>query len=106
LLKQHREFQHVYKRVKASHSKSLTLFYLPSKEVKKVGFTASKKVGNAVARNRSKRRMRSLFREFSINLTDGTYILVAKDSLKSAPYDELKLEYKKILKRSKGWQDV
>lgn len=105
-MKQHREFQYVYRKVKASHSKSLTLFYLPQDGIQKVGFTASKKVGNAVARNRSKRRMRSLFREFSTNLNQGTYILVAKDSLKSAPYDVLQDEYKKVLKRSKGWRNA
>lgn len=32
----------------------------------RVGFTATKKVGNAVARNRAKRRMRALAREILV----------------------------------------
>ena len=46
----------------------------------RVGFTASKKVGNAVARNRAKRRLRALSRE--VLATGGRpgwdYVLVAK----------------------------
>lgn len=46
----------------------------------RVGFTASKKVGNAVARNRAKRRLRALAR--SVLARDGhpgwDYVLVAR----------------------------
>ena len=105
-MKHHREFQHVYRRVKAAHSKGLTLFYLPSEESKKVGFTATKKVGNAVKRNRSKRRMRALFQEFSHKLKSGTYILVAKESLNDTPYQQLQKDYVKMLKRLKGYSDA
>ena len=46
----------------------------------RVGFTASKKVGNAVARNRAKRRLRALARD--INASSGVpgndYVLIAR----------------------------
>ena len=46
----------------------------------RIGFTASKKIGNAVARNRAKRRLRALAREVLPRLArpGWDYVLVAK----------------------------
>ena len=93
-----REFQLVYKRGKAAHAKSSVLFYLQGKEYKN-GFTASKKVGNAVFRNRAKRRLRSLFQEFSPNMTSGTYIFVAKEAIRDISHESLKSDMQKALKK-------
>lgn len=93
-----KEFQLVYKRGKAAHAKSSVLFYLKGKEYKK-GFTASKKVGNAVYRNRAKRRLRALFEEFSNQMNSGTYIFVAKEAIRNTSYEMLKTDVEKALKR-------
>lgn len=65
-----------------------------------MGFTATKKIGNAVRRNRAKRRLRALFLEFSHLLKEGTYIFVAKQSINEAPHQKLKSDFEKILNRS------
>jgi len=69
---------------------------------RRIGFTAGKKVGNAVKRNRSKRRLRALFLEFAPELQEGRYVLVAKNSIHSLSYEQLKSDLKKLLKRSGG----
>ena len=68
------------------------------------GFTATKKIGNAVKRNRAKRRMRSLISVFlkeSAFLFDdtSTYILIAKKSLIKASFYDLKVEMRECLNK-------
>ncbi len=97
-MKLSKEFQLVYKRGKAAHAKSSVLFYLKGKEYKK-GFTASKKVGNAVFRNRAKRRLRALFLEFSPQMNPGMYVFVAKEAIRDTSHNMLKADIQKALKR-------
>ncbi|WP_457744374.1 ribonuclease P protein component [Sulfurimonas sp.] len=100
-LKLHKEFQYVYNRGKNQHSNGVVLFFLPQNGIHKVGFTATKKLGNAVKRNRAKRRMRALFREYSNSLQDGTYVFVAKVGLFDSSYEQLANDFKKVLTRAK-----
>tara|TARA_B100000900_G_scaffold350976_1_gene317848 strand:+ start:344 stop:775 length:432 start_codon:yes stop_codon:yes gene_type:complete len=67
----------------------------------RTGVTASKKVGNAVARNRAKRRMRALLRRLNPTHTlSGTdYVLVARHSLIEAGWAELTVDFSKAVKR-------
>jgi len=81
------------------------LFFLPQNGVHKVGFTATKKLGNAVKRNRAKRRLRALFCEYSNSLKDGTYIFVAKPGLFESSHQQLKKEFKKVLSRAKMFKE-
>jgi ribonuclease P protein component len=59
-----------------------------------VGFVAGKKVGNAVARNLAKRRLREAVRR--VSLAQGTtYVIVADRSVVDAPFASIvaSLEY-------------
>ena len=70
----------------------------------KFGFTATKKIGNAVTRNRAKRRMRALVSRFvkeDINFFDNksSYVLVAKSSLNKAIFINLYSEMQQCLNK-------
>ena len=104
-LKTNAQFQFVYKRGKSAHARSLVLFYFPEEGEHKFGFTASKKVGNAVVRNRCKRRLRALFAELCDTLSDGRYVLVAKASMERTSYEVLKRDFKYVLTRTGGMAD-
>lgn len=69
-----------------------------------VGFTASKKVGNAVARNRAKRRMRALAGEIlSVRAEPGyDYVLIARQALLDRPFDALRADLVRCLDRLQG----
>lgn len=58
----------------------------------RVGFTASKKVGNSVARNRAKRRMRALAAEILPTLAEPghDYVLIARPQTIDRPFDLLR----------------
>lgn len=62
------------------HTPYFVLFYKKT-DTYKVGFVASKKVGNAVHRNRAKRLLRAHFIENIDLLSKGSYVLVAKPAL-------------------------
>tara|TARA_B100000575_G_C23115582_1_gene644855 strand:+ start:190 stop:522 length:333 start_codon:yes stop_codon:yes gene_type:complete len=60
-----------------------------------VGYTATKKIGNAVKRNKAKRLMRELARKIIINGKINTYyVLIAKPSLLNEKFDKLLIELK------------
>ncbi|ABB43802.1 ribonuclease P protein [Sulfurimonas denitrificans DSM 1251] len=64
-----------------------------------MGFTATKKIGNAVKRNRAKRRLRALFFTYSSLLQDGTYIFVAKQTISETSHQKLQNDFEKVLSR-------
>jgi ribonuclease P protein component len=66
----------------------------------RVGFTASKKIGNAVLRNRAKRRLRSLVREVLAGQArpGWDYVLVARpQATVSRPYADLREDLQQAL---------
>ena len=83
---------------KTWHTPYFVLFYQKS-DVQKVGFVASKKIGNAVHRNRAKRLLRAHFIENIDLLLSGSYVLVAKPDLLSNSFLEIKKSYIYALKK-------
>lgn len=65
----------------------------------RVGFTATKKIGNAVIRNRAKRRLRSVALETLPILGQvGTdYVFIARNSTTTTPYEALVGDAQKAL---------
>ncbi len=57
----------------------------------RIGFTASKKIGNAVARNRAKRRLRAAARELLplLGRPGHDYVLVARGTTVARPFPAL-----------------
>jgi len=89
----------VYKHsTKTWHTAYFVLFFKKS-DVYKVGFVASKKIGNAVHRNRAKRLLRAHFIENIDLLPQGSYVLVAKPALIQENYQLTRKTYLHTLKK-------
>lgn len=106
-LKKDREFQLIYNSGRKSFGYySLIFFKRNDSNDKKVGFVASKKVGNAVCRNRIKRLFREYYREKYESIKDGyDIIFVAKknagENYKILKYREIEKDLNKILNNAK-----
>lgn len=80
--------------------------HAPSPTVR-YGITASKKVGNAVVRNRAKRRLRALAAHLLTHATpQNDYVLVARTTTPTYPFSSLQEDLAKGLKRLKLWQET
>ncbi len=79
----------------------------PHAEGRRIGFTASKKVGNAVARNRAKRRLRAAARALVAGhgLPEHDFVLIARQETGGVRYAQLLAELEKALRRLKVWRD-
>lgn len=100
-LKKNIDFQRVYAKKRVNGNRHLTVFYkknnLPNK---RVGFTITKKVGNAVTRNKIKRRLREIYRANFDVLKDGyDYVFVVKKSVPSISYKELESSFVHLAKK-------
>lgn len=67
----------------------------------RVGFTVSKKVGNAVERNRVRRRLREIVRlSVTAPLRSGhDYVLIGRRGALSLPYERMSEDFNKALRR-------
>lgn len=74
----------------------------------RVGFTASRKVGNAVIRNRARRRLKALAGEILPRhaITGHDYVLVARRDTPQRDYSALRRDLETALKKLRLWHDA
>ncbi len=101
-LKNPQEFSVVYKQGKPNFGKYVVVSVLPiDKSVSRVGFAVGKKVGNAVARNKIKRRLRAIMQSQAKRVSPGFDVVIgAKQKSVTASYRELEDDLGRVLKKS------
>ncbi len=81
-LKKRAAFAYVYRKGEKASARDLLLLSAKSKEGLKIGLSVSKKVGNAVTRNRVKRLLREAIKPLTDRIDDGyMYVIVAYPSI-------------------------
>lgn len=106
-LKKKYQFNYVYRVGKTTSGKFMVLYYCPSKNKNvKVGISVSKKLGHAVVRNRTKRRLRECITPHLTKISPNyNLVIVAKQSAADAPFNSLNQELHYLLTKSKLFKD-
>lgn len=79
--------------------------HVPSSKIR-YGLTASKKVGNAVTRNRARRRLRALAMQILPHAaSEHDYVLIARATTPSCSFADLQRDLTKGLNRLKLWRE-
>ena len=100
-LKKNRAFQYVYRKGHSVACRNLVMLLAPGRELK-IGFSVSKKTGNAVTRNRIKRRLRECFRPYLGDVKTGSYVIVARPSAAEAAFEDLRRDVHYLLKKQEA----
>lgn len=93
------EFQQVYERGLRTHARFMTLFILANNlPVTRLGVAATRKLGDAVHRNRAKRLVREVFRRNKM-LPGFDVVIVPRPELLDAEFSSLEADYRTALRR-------
>jgi ribonuclease P protein component len=102
-VKKRRDFTRVYQKGKSVAAKDMVLCYRKNGLSDfRVGFTVSKKVGNAVTRNHVRRRLKEIARlhpDFFMLGYD--YVIVAKHTITQISYREMEKEVENLSRKIK-----
>lgn len=101
-IKKNIDFKRIYSKGKSIPDKYLVLYINRNNEnFVRVGFTASKKVGKSVIRNRARRLLKESFRNNSKNIKNGLDIVfIARVAIKDAKYEEVEKSMKRALQKA------
>lgn len=108
-VKKNAEFQKIFKRGKSFANRQFVVycFEKEGQEDFRLGLSVSKKIGNAVTRNRIKRYIRQAFLEMKDELKPNMdYVIIARHQAATMDFHESKKSLQHVLKIAKMIQKV
>ncbi|WP_299089843.1 ribonuclease P protein component [uncultured Metabacillus sp.] len=106
-IKKNEDFQAVFKHGKSIANRQFVIYIMQNPEEKefRIGLSVSKKIGNAVTRNRIKRLIRQVFLEDKHKIANGKeYIVIARKPAADMGYHEVKSSLNHLFRKAKIYQ--
>lgn len=102
VLRNKKDFSAIYNRGKSFGGKYIVLFCRRNNlGYNRLGFLASKKVGNSVVRNRARRLMKESYRQIEASTIKGfDLILIARNTIKDVKCEEVYKSMNSLLKKA------
>ena len=99
------DFDAIFRAHKSFANRAFIVYQLDQKKPHfRVGISISKKLGNAVTRNHIKRLIRHVIREFSPELSDVDFVIIARKGVETYSFHEIKKNLLHLLKGAKIYQ--
>lgn len=102
VLRKKEDFSKIYNKGKSVGDRYVVIFYRKNgRSESRIAFLASKKVGNAVKRNRARRLMKESYRQLSNKLEKGyDYIFIARNTIEKKKCGEVKRSMESAIKKA------
>lgn len=103
-IKKNTEFQAVFKKGRSVANRQFVIYILDKDQQEnfRIGLSVSKKIGNAVTRNRVKRYIRQVFHELEDQIKDHKdYVIIARKPVADMNYHEVRKSLEHVLKVGK-----
>ena len=107
-LKKRKQFNWIFKNGKTIKEKDIAIVYNTSYgNDYKVGFSVTKKVGKAVVRNKTKRRMKAIVTKYKNDIKPKcTMIFVAKPSIVDVKFEDIENQIVSLLKKAELFKEI
>ncbi|MCH1626787.1 ribonuclease P protein component [Fredinandcohnia quinoae] len=99
-IKRNQDFQTVFQSGKSSANRQFVVYVYERDDQDhfRIGLSVSKKIGNAVMRNRIKRLIRQFFLEHKQLVQNRDYIIIARKPVATMDYEEVKSSLLHVLR--------
>lgn len=105
-VKSKRDFEQLFSKGKNVANRKFVVYHLPKEQDHfRAGLSVSKKLGNAVTRNKIKRRLRHLLQELLPDLPAVDMVVIARKGVEDLTYQEMRSNLLHVLKLATIYQE-
>lgn len=101
-IRESQQYNNIYQNGRKFLGKCLIVFIVENElGINRFGIVTSKKIGNAVTRNKAKRRLRSLINENRLKLKQGyDIVLVSRPLISKVKYNQIEKDFSIVMRKT------